>query len=79
MVNEAIEYIVLAVSGCLEMFRQLLVATGTTELWIAGIMFFVVMSVLILPLRGGHAIGPSGFAGFLANKVNRHRKTDKDD
>ena len=79
MVNEAIGYVVYAVSGCLEMFRQLLEATGTINLWIAGILFTVVMSVLLLPLRGGHAIGPSGFAGFLANKVNRHRKTDKDD
>lgn len=77
MVQEAISFVVVASSAVLEMFRQLLDATETTQLWIAGISFVFFVSIILMPFRGGNPIGSGGFVGFLANKVNSHKKTGK--
>ena len=75
MVEYSIGLIVTAVSFVLEMFKQLLDATGTTELWIAGITFAFFVSIVLMPFRGGNPIGSGGFVGFLANRVNSHKKS----
>lgn len=77
MVQEAITFVVVASSAVLEMFKQLLDATGTAELWIAGISFVFFVSIILMPFRGGNPIGSGGFVGFLSNKVNSHKKTGR--
>lgn len=77
MIQEAISYIVVATSAVLEMFRQLLDATGTTQIWIAGICFVFFVSIILMPFRGGNPIGSGGFVGFLSNKVNSHKKAGR--
>ena len=77
MVQEAISYVVVAASSALEMFLQLLEATETTQLWIAGVCFVFFVSIILMPFRGGNPIGSGGFVGFLTNKVNSHKRTGR--
>lgn len=77
MVQEAISYVVIASSSALEMFLQLLEATETTQLWIAGVCFGLFTSIVLMPFRGGNPIGSGGFVSFLSNKVNSHKKAGR--
>lgn len=77
MVQDAISYVVVTASAVLEMFTQLLEATETLELWIAGVSFVFFVSIILMPFRGGNPIGSGGFVGFLSNKVNSHKKTGR--
>lgn len=75
MVENAISCVASVVSALIEMFMQLLEATETKDLWIAGVVFVLFMSIVGIPFRGGRAIGSGGFVGFLANRVNDHKRT----
>lgn len=77
MVEDAISYVVITTSAILEMITQLFEATGTTKLWIAGISFVFFVSIILMPFRGGNPIGSGGFVGFVANRVNSHKKSSR--
>lgn len=79
MVDTSVRIVTSAVTGILDIFKTILIKTGTTELLMAGIIFTVVMTVIVIPLRGGVSMSRSPFAGFIANQVNKHRSSDKKD
>lgn len=73
MVEDVISYISAVVGALIEMFYQLLVATETLDLWVAGVCFALFISIVAIPFRGGNAIGGGGFVGFITNRVNNHK------
>lgn len=70
MVEKAIAIVTSAVSFCFDMFLNLLDATGTTALWVAGVTFALFVSIILMPFRGGHPVGGGSFGEFLANKIS---------
>lgn len=75
MLQEAFEFVKRVLVSVIVWFDATLEATETTDLWIAAVIFAVCMSVIVLPLRGGKAVGNDSFAGFLSNKIYSGRET----
>lgn len=82
MINRIIDFCVVLISSCFEIFDQLLEATETKDLWIAAVAFVLFVSVVLLPFRSGHPVGSGGLVGFVSDRVGksrRSRRTDHDD
>ena len=75
MISEVILFIQRIFYTIIYWFEATLEATETTDIWIAAVIFSVCMSVIVLPLRGGKAVGNDSFAGFLSNKIYSGRES----
>lgn len=79
MLQDAFEFVKRVLVSVIVWFDATLEATETTDLWIAAVIFAVCMSVIVLPLRGGKAVGNNSFAGFLTNKIHSGKKQAHND
>lgn len=79
MLQDALEFVKRVLVTVIVWFDATLEATETNYLWIAAVIFAVCMSVIVLPLRGGKAVGNNSFAGFLANKIHSGKKQSHND
>lgn len=75
MIDEAIVFVQRIFYTIIAWFETTLEATETTGIWGAAVIFAVCMSVIVLPLRGGKAVGNDSFAGFLSNKIYSGRES----
>lgn len=79
MLQDVFEFVKRVLVSVIVWFDATLEATETTDLWIAAVIFAVCMSVIVLPLRGGKAVGNNSFAGFLTNKIYSGKKQTRND
>lgn len=64
----AITYVRTIVKVCLGWFASILEALDMESLWIGAVVFAIVFSVILLPMRGGAMLG-----GGLASDIVRSR------
>lgn len=79
MIDDAILFVQRIFYSLIAWFEATLEATETTGIWVAAVIFAVCMSVIVLPLRGGKAVGNNSFAGFLTNKIHSGKKSARNE
>lgn len=68
----AITYVRTIVKTCLGWFATILKVLDMEPLWIGAVVFVIVFSVILLPLRGGSMLG-----GGMVSDVSRHQLSIK--
>ena len=74
----AITYVRTIIKVCLAWFASILEALDMEPLWIGAVVFVIVFSVILLPMRGGSMLGGGLASDVVRSRISRsHRQSNK--
>lgn len=71
----AVSYIRIIIQYVLSWFSNVMGVMGLQWLWLGAVVFTIVFSVILLPMRGGSMLGGGMASDIARSKVRAHRGT----
>lgn len=69
-----ISYVRTILQYCLSWITQIFGSTGLQYLWIGAVVFVIVFSVILLPMRGGSMLGGGMVSDMVRSRISSSRR-----